>query len=196
MNKNRPPFFLLIYIILVTNFQQGCIWIYGLKKFQKKSSLDLFEYSQKLALKNSCTHFCDDTNFQNLNSSGKFSNSLYKTLNQPIQIFIFDSLMQLNYFIANCDIGGFPNLRWKKKLNDPIFLSQHETSDLSLSGFLELYNLNQNSNCNSRMHNLTQNTIVIRWSYFMGRQNKRLFKCIKKTKWLNNYYRILINIGY
>lgn len=115
------------------------------------------------------------------NSDDEEPRTLYYYL-QPLQVFIYNSSDGLIYHQANCQTGGFPNLKWN---------GYHAFSGLKKKKHLPDTNLV----FNKERFNYTvlkpspihpgRYKIVVVWTTFMGRQSRRLVDFSKTIPALN-----------
>lgn len=107
---------------------------------------------------------------------------------QPLQIMYFDKNNILVSYHINCEIPGFPNLKWNKTGNFNTFIPRSTTYSDSYMRFDDL--VMYISDCNSQQIQYADfkdadYNIVVVWCKFMGRQSKRMIKLVKENLRLN-----------
>jgi hypothetical protein len=108
---------------------------------------------------------------------------LFNLLSQPLQIKVFNPEGKSIGFLANCQVGGFPNLKWNRfnsfQSFPPDFTKFNSIDTVfALNNELKLLNkVNKND-----IHGNPSNRIslIVYWSYLMGRQSKRLIKLLNE----------------
>lgn len=110
------------------------------------------------------------------------SRAFIKNHHQPLQALYFDSTMRLQSFQINCYAGGFPNLEWNRNGIMETFPPQIQAPIDSIFSFNELkHYFVPFSTTSIPKTNGTEYTVVVFWSKFMGRQNKRFLRIISNN---------------
>jgi len=124
-------------------------------------------------------------------------NSAKQKYIQPLQVLVYDSTGYLIWHRANCDIRGFPNLKWA---------STFETFKHNLPSWTKIdssINVTEFTNMLKPIGNSSKDLfkrylgcmVIVGWSNFMGRQNRKFIEEVLKLK--NNigdkYYFIYVN---
>ena len=107
------------------------------------------------------------------------SYDLRKSLYQPLQIRVYDTQRVLRTTIANCNVGGFPNLHWED-------LTLFDTYPFPRTRFIDsTIVLEQEFRFLDRpemmVTSASRTPVLVVWATFMGRQSERLLEYTKTT---------------
>lgn len=172
--------------------------IYGIKNYKQISQKKIILMNKKWKINDSSFILFRIDSSQIAKRKEFISNSdLYKNLHQPSQIAFLDSKNDSISLIVNCDIGGFPNLKWKSLLDQDHskLLSQYRYP-IKTEDYLKTclpYEVSDSILLNT-VNN--PNTILVKYSFFMGRQSKRLIKYLKQSDQFSHYTFIFVNDYY
>lgn len=106
---------------------------------------------------------------------------------QPLQIMYFDSTQKIIFHLINCNVGGFPNLKWNRYgffNNDPLRMPILYLPD-SLLPFDSIYNCilplySESKSLNAlNTNNQFDDALIIFWNSFMGRQSEKMINTLK-----------------
>jgi len=101
---------------------------------------------------------------------------------QPLQALYFNSEGELISYHVNCDMGGFPNLKWNKNNTFNTFVPETQTTLDTLISFEALSQyLTPTIYSKSFSHLNYDYTVVVVWADYMGRQSKRLCRSIREN---------------
>lgn len=102
---------------------------------------------------------------------------LSQALFQPAQVRVYDAADTLQAIMANCHVGGFPNLKWKRSgwtdRFPPYSAVVHDSTvhfSQDVQGWMPLPGVSQAHRTPGRP------AVVLVWSRFLGRQSKRLVR--------------------
>jgi hypothetical protein len=172
--------------------------MYGIKKYQKLPYKTVQKINTHWGILNS-SFILSQIDSSQMNKRKEFiSNSnLYKNLHQPNQIAFLNSKNDSISLIVNCDIGGFPNLKWKSLLDQDhsILLSQFRYPIKAID-YLQTCLSYEVSDSILQTTIKNPKTILVKYSFFMGRQSKRLIKYIKQSNQFSSYSIIFVNDYY
>ena len=101
---------------------------------------------------------------------------------QPLQALYFNSEGKLISYHVNCDMGGFPNLKWNRNDTFNTFVPETQTTlDTLIS--LETFSryMTPTTYSESFSHLNYDYTVVVVWADYMGRQSKRLCDLIREN---------------
>lgn len=146
---------------------------------------DVKKASKKLRIRQEDSFITDSLYYQCLGFSKRADiKGMAKDMVQPLQVRVYDVNGKLLGQRANCNVPGFPNLRWNKY---GYFDSLPPNLKYMVNDTIKALTLQTEF---EYMHPLFDNTriasptlkhyVVIYWSRFMGRQSKRLIKQVKK----------------
>lgn len=178
MNWNCKVFlFLLICLFSLISCNRIFLTSYGIKgNIKSYSHEQLIQQAEKIGINDFPIYQVKPSLIAFLDSivqvdSNNFSTA--KSLFQPLQIITFRKDGELIGTIANCDAGGFPNLKWEHLLKKfPPKGISFSTAIPIVKGtfFNHLKKINE-----LEIKSGTAVTLIV-YSHFMGRQNKRFLK--------------------
>lgn len=144
---------------------KGTIKYSTITKFSKKLKIDTF--------------YTVNNNYLNLHYSTKNYNNYFF---QPLQVKFYSTINDsLTGMIVNCQVGGFPNLKWKRS---GCFDSFSTTTKLDTFPLLKnelIYFSNNLSQEFPKISKSSKYTILVYYSVIMNRQTKRLIKLVRKS---------------
>ncbi len=198
---NRIKFAPLFLLSLVLTSCAGFFpWLYGVKvpktldagKIQRVAIRYGIQPEELFVLDTSYHEFLStlpsvDSNCIEIQQN-KYQCNIRKNHFQPLQILYFDSSGMLVSYHLNCDIPGFPNLKWNYFGNFDVFLPKTTSYCDSLVRFENLIKFLRMSNEQGAIEgNFTMDDyqIVVFWSKFMGRQSKREIRTVRENLDLN-----------
>lgn len=112
------------------------------------------------------------------------SYDLRKALWQPLQVRVYDRGGKLVHIVANCHVGGFPNLDWERtKVFDPIPPPRSRMIDSTITMANDLrYVRTVKGLAPPALPGGKDHTFVVYWTVSMGRQSKRLIKLAQERQ--------------
>lgn len=129
--------------------------------------------------------FILDTNYRNTwNEVMGGSYDLQKELIQPLQVRIYDKRGVLIQIVANCDAGGLPNLRWEDThVFDSMPLKKNRMIDSTIMLINDIqYMTDLKTGGPARIEPKKEHTILVYWTFVMGRQSRRLIEFARKSR--------------
>lgn len=170
----------IVCLIFIFSLSSCLRTIYGIKNYPTPSKSKMDKYAVKWDIDTSFNYLILDSirYVELLNNKALDSITLYN-LRQPLQWQFYDSLDNLTCFVPNCNVGGFPNLKWNREqfISEYPPTNSHCISETTIT-LHELFNSCREPN---PLLSTGKTNVVVYWSVFMGRQSKVM---IKK---LNNY---------
>lgn len=159
--RNLAEKILLAMLILS---MASCIKIYGLKRVRSytPAQIEKWNTAHGIAANAVLDHDYNHILAENISDKG-----LMKDMRQPLQYWIFDD-GKLASNMVNCDATGFPNLKWPIEEN---YAGKNINARNMGSDFYSKFMLAQKIDPGNNTH-----IMVINYSRFMGRQNKRFLK--------------------
>lgn len=105
---------------------------------------------------------------------------------QPLQLRWYSGGGRAQWIIPNCDVGGFPNLQWKRfGLPDTLFALQpsraYTDSAWTLSDDLA-YTVERRTGRTPQKPEGAKGHLLVYWTYFMGRQSVRLARQVERWR--------------
>jgi len=112
---------------------------------------------------------------------------LLKDLLQPLQVRGYNEAGEMQLFLINCNIGGFPNLDWNRLGTFSAYppeMSSFKPVDTSyaFSDDLAHYTTLDNQPLDRSKYDTGDFTLIVYWAIFMGRQSKILINQINAYK--------------
>lgn len=157
--------FLLWWLVSLS----ACARIYGIKKeVNYTPAIEIMRLNAKHRIVS--TSIFDSVYRQDVKTQIN-TKSLRKDMLQPLQFWIFDS----GHLVAskvNCDATGFPNLRWhiEQTYTDRKVYAKVEEA-LFYHKFMSIHKIDEQE---------YSKVMIINYSYFMGRQNRRFLSGCKR----------------
>jgi hypothetical protein len=103
---------------------------------------------------------------------------------QPLQLRWYSPGGRIQWIVPNCDVGGFPNLRWDHfGLPDTLIapLSSRAYADSAWTINDDLLYMTERKNGLPPTHEVAEKGhLLVYWTYFMGRQSVRLARNIER----------------
>ena len=202
----------IVILCLACLLLSGCALIiyesYGMKLPKILDKHQILSYAGKYDIPSDQVYILDTTYSQYLKSlpvfdSTKISDSARKWAYhvrhnhaQPLQVLYFDSENKLVSFHINCDIKGFPNLKWNYSGNFDTFIPKTTTYIYPLVTFdkiLPYIRTLDDKSLDLETFKDKDFNIVIFWGRISGRQSKRLVETVRENLKLakNQKYNIL-----
>lgn len=175
-------FFLLFSVALI--FSRCVNLIYGLHDTKALDKKEIVELSLKRKIPPADNFELDTMYLMFLNKvdTFKYKNSERKNHYQPLQALYYNKAGGLDAFIINCYSRGFPNLKWNRKgILDTFVPKKQAPLDSILPLFEHLKYMKPLPGAQRFNFGQDDYTVIVYWSYFMGRQSKRLNKAIQKN---------------
>ena len=189
-----------------------CIGIYGVNSLKQLSSSQMIKTAKKYKIKPTDLYLLDTSYLAYLHSLPKIDSNCFKDPPrryqcyirknhfQPLQIMFFDKNDVLVSYHVNCDIGGFPNLKWNYSGNFNSFLPKSTTycdPFVKFDLLTPYIKMPDERNMNISDFKKNEYNVVVFWCRFMGRQSKRLVKFVYSYLKANNnhtYNILFVNI--
>ena len=116
-----------------------------------------------------------------------------KNLTQPLQALYFDASGRLISYSVNCSVGGFPNLKWNRYGTFDQFPAAKSVELDTLNSVNEhLLHINPLNNAPFPDLRTYDNTVLVYWCRFMGRQSKRLVRVVQDNVRLGEEKKIMV----
>jgi hypothetical protein len=176
----------LIFLIVIStiNFSLiSCATIYGYKGFKDRSDKELEKFVAKTS-PGSEIFIIDTTKY--IESISSVNDNLFlKNLFQPMQLRIYDSLDNLLTWVVNCEVGGFPNLKWNRYINFESIPPSKWYKDYNTNSLDKLDNFGfivdlSNNKLKDAITNDYDYLFVVFYSLAFERQSKRLIRALSK----------------
>lgn len=105
---------------------------------------------------------------------------------QPLQLRWYSSGGRAQWLIPNCDVGGFPNLQWKRfGLPDTLFapLTARSYTDSAWTIAEDIgYMTDRATGLPATVRASEKGHLLAYWTYFMGRQSVRMARHVEKWR--------------
>lgn len=156
----------------------------GIKNYDNYSQKEVVEVSKKFTIPQSQSYIIDSLYYKQFGFNRREEiKGFRKDLFQPLQIRIYDSNGKLIGHRANCNVPGFPNLKWN---GYGYFNSFPPTLDCHLIDTIQNLTINKEFENIIPLFDSTTTTptkkytVFIYWSRFMNRQSKLFIKKVNK----------------
>jgi len=162
--------------------------ITGIKNPRTVDDEQILRYAEKFNIPENCC-FKIDTSlfFQKFYSLKDSDKKLLNDLFQPLQIKVFNPENEMELYLINCNVSGFPNIQWNRLGTFNTFppditsFKQVDTTFTFKNDLLLYQNMNNETADYTKYENSELNIIVF-WAIFMGRQSKLLINEMKTYK--------------
>jgi len=189
---------LLFALLLMTSCSQTVLKSYGFHKPKNLSFSEQLQLAKKYQIDKENIYSLDTgfktfldslQSLQNLLDSNYQKNSITYKMNQPLIYIYFNGEHQLS-FLNNCYAGGYPNLNWNSG-NVLDSFPPHTTAPIdTLLKFSDLKRFLLP--VQAQNHFSGDQSVIVFWNYFGGRQTSKFIKAILKNRSLSltpvNYY--------
>lgn len=182
----RKHLFLIIFLLPVLFSCQSSIrFAYGIKKTKVINENLTINYRKKHHLPNIYTLDSAyivylDTLKSKIDTPISDNEDIIHDLQQPIQLFCFNSDGDLIAYATNCAAGGFPNLGWNKQHNFDQFPPKTLSPVNSWVKFSAIRHWIHPVTDQENIENPDYN-IILFCNYFIERQSVRLIKNLKRS---------------
>ncbi|MCU0361076.1 MAG: hypothetical protein MUF75_10230 [Bacteroidia bacterium] len=155
--------------------------LYGIKKSPENITLSSLEkFSKKQGLSSYCildTGYC-----KKLKVSSQSLSEQLKNFTQPLQIRVYDGKKDsMLAMVLNCNVGGFPNLNWKKYAKlDSVLLGFPQRLDSGEKYSQQLGHLRDKELKKIAWAAPAEKEVFVYYSVFMHRQSKRLLSYVRR----------------
>ena len=105
---------------------------------------------------------------------------------QPLQLRWYNAEGRSQWLVPNCDVGGFPNLKWKRfGLPDTLYPQQrsrtYADSAWTVSDDLAYMRERYSGHVPQKAEG-ARGHLLVYWTYFMGRQSVRLARNVERWR--------------
>ncbi|MFM2155791.1 MAG: hypothetical protein RL516_540 [Bacteroidota bacterium] len=182
--KSFVTSFIIVFGLTVLS---GCGFImnglYGLKNVKPMDDKTILTYGNKFNIPQDKSYLLDSTYIQFVKNqdTSKYSSEINNHL-QPLQALYFDENEKLISYHVNCYAGGFPNLEWNRNQVMDVFppLQQAPVDSLVSLALIRdcIHSVVGDNVVDSTRYN---NTVIVFWSRFMGRQTERFIQTVQQN---------------
>lgn len=174
----------LILLLFLASCSKIAMGLMGVKDYDNYTKKEIIQASQKFKIPQTQSYIIDSLYYKQFGFNKKEEIRGYrKDLFQPLQIRIYDKNGKLIGHRANCNVPGFPNLKWN---GYGYFNAFPPTLDCHLIDTIQNLTLAREFDNISPLftENATQQNnkydVFIYWSRFMNRQSKLFIKKVHK----------------
>ncbi len=184
----KGAIYLLFFVFIAGSALTGCknvfLGLYGMKMPKEVNEKKILRSGKKYHIPKEDSYQLDTSAYNiylhSLDTS-KFKAQI-KNHYQPLQALYYDRTGTLKSFQINCYAGGFPNLHWNRnQIFDTFLPKQQAPVDSILPLHEHLRFLVPLSATTEKNPSDTEYFAIIYWNRFMGRQTKRLIRCVQKN---------------
>jgi hypothetical protein len=101
----------IYYLLLIVILHSSCIKIIGLRNANEKYTRNINKTCNRYKIPISDNYILDTAKYNYIQSKYINENSNYQ---QPLQIIVFDKNKTKITSLINCNVGGFPFLKWNR----------------------------------------------------------------------------------
>jgi hypothetical protein len=174
----------LLIILSLTSCGRFLTGLMGLHFYQKEIKQEQIDRMRtKMGLQGTDDLYLTEAYYDQVKAMSTTNDRFQQALVQPLQLRYFDRKGDLVSLVANCHVGGFPNLKWERfHIVDslPIKKTNFLDSMWTLAGdqtFLRSYSGGPISERGTGEYHVN-----VYWSYRMGRQFKRLKRTVDQMQ--------------
>jgi hypothetical protein len=178
----------------LTSCKQVFLGLYGMKMPKTMTEKSILKAGRKYHIPPEDSYQLDSTYRTYLFSqdTSKFKHQI-KNHYQPLQALYYNKTGMLESFQINCYAGGFPNLKWNRNEIFEVFPPKQQApidSLLTLNTHLQfLHPLSKNP---EKDQSKIDYFVIVHWNRFMGRQTRRLIRCVQKSAKLTSDQKLKI----
>lgn len=171
-----------IFTIFLSSCSSMFVELYGIDHIVRDlSPQKVKKEALKLNLDKNELYYMDTSFVEYLNKVDTNLRLFEKNNYQPLQYKVFNAQGVMVSHLVNCDAGGFPNLNWNWMFNQfPPTAIDNKFADLLQFEEYSRYFLPMFSG--KQLINSADYKVVVIWSGFMGRQNKRFLRKVKDVR--------------
>jgi hypothetical protein len=182
--KSFVASFIIVFGLTVFS---GCGFImnglYGIKNVKPMDDKTVLTYGNKFNIPQDKSYLLDSTyiQFVKKQDTSKYSSEINNHL-QPLQALYFDENEKLISYHINCYAGGFPNLEWNRNQVMDVFPPLQQAPVDSLVSLALIRNCIRSVIGNNKVDSTRfNNTVIVFWSRFMGRQTERFIQTVQQN---------------
>jgi hypothetical protein len=167
----------------LTSCKQAFLGLYGMKMPKKVNERSILKAGRKYHIPAEDSYQLDSTYRAYLFSldTSKFKHQI-KNHYQPLQALYYNRNGMLESFQINCYAGGFPNLKWNRNQIFEAFPPKQQAPVDSLFNLdTHLQFLQPLSKTTEKNPGKSDYFVIVHWNRFMGRQTRRLIRCVQKN---------------
>jgi len=160
----------------------------GIKNPRTVNNDQILRYAKKFNIpESSCYKIDTFLYFQKFYSLKDSDKKLLNDLLQPLQIKVFNHENEMELYLINCNVGGFPNIQWNRLGTFNSFppdiksFRQVDTTFTFKKDLLLYQNINNETVDYTKYENNELNIIVF-WAIFMNKQSKLLINEMRSYK--------------
>lgn len=183
----RIPCLLLLLItagFALTSCKQMFLGLYGMRMPKEVNEKNILKAGKKYHIPPEDNYQLDSTYTTWLFSqdTSRFKHQI-KNHYQPLQALYYNRNGILESFQINCYAGGFPNLKWNRnQIFETFPPKQQAPLDSLFTLDTHLKFLRPLSGTIRKSPLKTDYFAVVHWNRFMGRQTRRLIRCVQKNE--------------
>ncbi|HEY6162118.1 MAG TPA: hypothetical protein VI112_12880 [Bacteroidia bacterium] len=174
----RSSVFFIVMLALAS-----CSALLGIKKTKKLDWYAMQKYAKQYHIPDSVSYALDTARYRKF-VNGISNPYLKKDVQQPLQVKVFDANGKMMFWLVNCYIGGFPNLKWDRygtfdvfPPDKKYFKSVDTTFTLEKDQQFYFYHSPQR-NLQPTINKGMDLYIVVYWARFMDRHSRHLIRMI------------------
>lgn len=174
-------FILVTCVCGLTSCSTVIAGFYGIKKNRTVDEETIYHYSKEYNIPFTESYELDTAYLTFLTSlDATISKAQIKNHQQPLQALYYGRNGQLHSFQVNCYAGGFPNLKWdRNEIMTTFPPKQQAPIDSIVTLETQLKYLKPLSRTEIFSTSDYDYIVIVYWSRFMGRQNKRLIQFVQ-----------------
>ena len=179
-----------ICCLLISGCSPIAVGLYGIHPFKDATQARADRLAKRMAIKDQeylvLSHRYKDRLQVVQDTFTKEKMRTWKGMHQPLQLRYYGKDGRLEWIVPNCDVGGFPNLRWERfGLPDTLrvypYSRAYADSVWHVSDDFN-YMTGRLSGQVPEMGLQVDGYLLVYWSYLMGRQSVRLARNINKWR--------------
>ena len=158
--------------------------MYGMHAYDKDiNAEDIERLSSRMNIPPQRHFYVKEKYYDHVSGMHQPNERFQQALLQPMQLRYFDKTGTLEALLVNCDVGGFPNLKWENfNVLDSIPINSPILSDSLWSIQDEMQFVGSYDGGTIPLSVKAEHQIHMFWSYRMGRQAVRLKRLLDKLQ--------------
>jgi len=171
--------FALVLLLPLTGCNSMMLGIMGMHKPKVQSEQDMVKQAHRYGITSDMLFRIDTALFSRRIGEDRLSQALL----QPAQIRVYDPSDTLQAILANCHVGGFPNLKWKRSgWTERFPPSSAVPHDSAVYFSKDIQWLKPLPGTGEIVRQPGRPAVVLVWTRFLGRQSKRMVRYAEELR--------------
>jgi hypothetical protein len=164
----------LLLSVLCSSCQSIMLGVMGMKQPKPLEDAEVIRLAERWHLDSGGVFVMDTAFVYRLRNDTNGNDRLSKAMIQPAQVRVYDENDTLIAIMANCHVGGFPNVKWERSTWHTAFPPPTGATIDSAVVFTSDAHYFRPLGTSALVRNAGRPAVVFVWTRFMGRQTRRL----------------------